>query len=266
MRTRIPAALLATLLAALTVVLVPSGAEAAARITATNEFGKAQADTTYATKLTLRARGFQSIRNGHGGIYVFFGTVKGTWRPSQGGQTGRDYLYVPDSEAKNNAGYQRFIAFPGSDTAASANGGTVSAAGRWSTTITVPGATFQAVDRDGGTRTVDCRKVTCGSCRTRILSGAVSYTTTPTAPVAADEALICCSIPAAPEDGGAAPLYIVLNGADEDVELTFPEWPDVGRWVCVLDTANGETDGNAQLAGAAWKAKPRSVLAFAGLR
>ena len=68
------------------------------------------------------------------------------------------------------------------------------------------------------------------------------------------------------QDGGAAPLYIVLNGADEDVELTFPEWPDVGRWVCVLDTANGETDGNAQPAGAAWKAKPRSVLAFAGLR
>ena len=64
----------------------------------------------------------------------------------------------------------------------------------------------------------------------------------------------------------AAPLYIVLNGADEDVELTFPEWPDIGRWVCVLDTANGETDGNAQPAGAAWKAKPRSVLAFAGLQ
>jgi glycogen operon protein len=62
------------------------------------------------------------------------------------------------------------------------------------------------------------------------------------------------------------PLYIVLNGADEDLELTFPEWPDVGRWTRVLDTANGETDGDAQPVGAAWKAKPRSVLAFAGLR
>lgn len=55
-----------------------------------------------------------------------------------------------------------------------------------------------------------CRKGTCGSCRTRILSGAVSYTTIPTASVAADEALICCSVPAAPEDGGGEHLHLDL--------------------------------------------------------
>lgn len=141
--------------------LVPSSAEAAARVAVSNEFGKAQADPTYATALTLRGNGFQSIKNGHGGVYVFFGTVKGTWRPSQGGQTGTNYLYVPDSEAKNNAGYQRFIAFPGSDTAGSAQG-VIKADGSWSATITVPGAKFNAVDRDGKAVSVDCLKVTCG--------------------------------------------------------------------------------------------------------
>ena len=53
-----------------------------------------------------------------------------------------------------------------------------------------------------------CRKGTCGSCRTRVLAGAVAYTTIPTADVAADEALICCSVPAAPEDGGGDHLHL----------------------------------------------------------
>ena len=34
----------------------------------------------------------------------------------------------------------------------------------------------------------------------------------------------------------------------------------------LLDTADGEDDGNAQRAGGTWKAKPRSVLVFAGAR
>jgi uncharacterized protein len=42
-----------------------------------------------------------------------------------------------------------------------------------------------------------CRAGTCGSCKTRVLQGAVSYLTPPTAPVAEDEALICRAVPAA---------------------------------------------------------------------
>ena len=42
-----------------------------------------------------------------------------------------------------------------------------------------------------------CRAGTCGSCKTKVLQGAVSYLTPPTAPVAEDEALICCAVPAA---------------------------------------------------------------------
>jgi ferredoxin-NADP reductase/predicted pyridoxine 5'-phosphate oxidase superfamily flavin-nucleotide-binding protein len=42
-----------------------------------------------------------------------------------------------------------------------------------------------------------CRSGSCGSCKTRVLQGAVSYLTQPTASVGEDEALICCSVPAA---------------------------------------------------------------------
>jgi len=65
---------------------------------------------------------------------------------------------------------------------------------------------------------------------------------------------------------GTAPLYIVLNGTEEEMEITLPEWPETGRWLMFLDTANGEGDGNAQPVGSKWKARPRSVLVFAGAR
>ncbi|MFJ9391037.1 hypothetical protein ACIRON_19595 [Nocardioides sp. NPDC101246] len=154
-----PAAAAATLaLLALPV----SPASAAARVTIAGTSGQAVADSARATTVTVSGNGFQSIKNGHGGVYVFFGTVKGTWQPSRGGQTGRDYFYVPDSEAKDNAGYQRYVAFPGSDTGSAANGGRMSADGSWSTSLVIPGASFQAVDRAGRATTIDCLKVTCG--------------------------------------------------------------------------------------------------------
>lgn len=119
-------------------------------------------DPTYATTLRVSGSGFQSVQGGHGGIYVFFGTVKPGWQPSRGGATGKDYFYVPDSEAKDNQGFQKYVAFPGSDTASSANGGVMSANGSWSTSLVVPGAVFKAYDRSGNVRTIDCRQVTCG--------------------------------------------------------------------------------------------------------
>lgn len=51
-----------------------------------------------------------------------------------------------------------------------------------------------------------CRSGSCGSCKTKVLQGAVSYLTQPTAAVAEDEALICCSVPAA--DGDALQLAL----------------------------------------------------------
>ena len=93
---------------------------------------------------------------------MWFGTVSGAWQPSKGGVSGENYVYVPDSESKNNAGYQRYVAFPGSDTAASANGGAMSENGSWRVQLVVPGPVFEAVGRNGSVRTVDCREVTCG--------------------------------------------------------------------------------------------------------
>jgi hypothetical protein len=160
------------LLAAATAVIVAvSGAVAAAPAWAAGTVSIAGPDGTaalaedHATSITVSGSGFQSIPKGFGGIYVLFGWVDdaagGTWRPSAGGVVGEDYRYVPDSESADNNGYQRFLAFPGSQTESSANG-TLGADGSWSVGMVVPGAVFESQDRDGRVTSVDCRNVTCG--------------------------------------------------------------------------------------------------------
>ncbi|MBK1786320.1 hypothetical protein JHE00_18470 [Prauserella sp. ASG 168] len=122
------------------------------------------ADPDYATVVELRGSGFQSVQGGHGGVYVLFGWVSdagGGWRPSQGGSAGSTYKYVQDSEARDNNGFQRYLAFPGSDTGGSANG-VVAADGTWQARLVIPGARFPAVDRSGNTTQVDCTQVRCG--------------------------------------------------------------------------------------------------------
>ncbi len=64
-------------------------------------------------------------------------------------------------------------------------------------------------------------------------------------------------------DGGE-PLFIVLNGAEETVDIIGPEWPAVARWQCLVDTANGQSNSAILELGGHWAAQPRSVLAFAG--
>jgi isoamylase len=68
---------------------------------------------------------------------------------------------------------------------------------------------------------------------------------------------------AASQQGGE-PLFIVLNGAEEDVEIAFPEWPGTGGWQNVLDTSDNEPDTAAHAPGAKRNAPARSVMAFAG--
>jgi len=133
------------------VLLVPAPAQAAARVNVKNDQGTAKVDPTYATTLRVSGSGFQSIKGGHGGIYVFFGI-----------KVSGGYLYVPDNETADNQGFQKFVAFPGSDTSDSANGGTIAASGTWSTSMVIPGATFNAVNRSGKAQKVDCLKTTCG--------------------------------------------------------------------------------------------------------
>jgi isoamylase len=68
---------------------------------------------------------------------------------------------------------------------------------------------------------------------------------------------------AAPDQNGA-PLFIIINGADEDLEVTFPEWPGATHWRNVLDTAMGEPQTILGDTGSPWTVRQRSILAFAG--
>jgi isoamylase len=63
---------------------------------------------------------------------------------------------------------------------------------------------------------------------------------------------------------GGEPLLVVLNGADETVNITGPEWPAVRHWQCIIDTANGQSNSATLELGAHWPAQPCSALAFAG--
>lgn len=51
-----------------------------------------------------------------------------------------------------------------------------------------------------------CRSGSCGTCRARIVNGAVAYPSAPSYKVADDEALVCCAVPAQ----GSAPLQLDL--------------------------------------------------------
>ena len=68
---------------------------------------------------------------------------------------------------------------------------------------------------------------------------------------------------AAPGNNGE-PVFIVLNGADDDVELTLPEWPDIGTWQNVLDTSIGTAQYDPVAIGGHWTSRSKSVLVFAG--
>ncbi|GAA1999028.1 hypothetical protein [Microbacterium ulmi] len=160
-RSTLALALSGALLAALLAVAVPLPAWAASSVTVEGPDGTSTVDPDYATEVTVRGSGFQSIKKGFGGVYVLFGWVDGSWRPSQGGVVGADYRYVPDSESRDNAGFQRFVAFPGSETEAAAHA-VMSDDGSWSVSMTIPGARFESRDRSGDVSGVDCLKVTCG--------------------------------------------------------------------------------------------------------
>ncbi|MCD4557210.1 hypothetical protein [Schaalia sp. lx-100] len=115
--------------------------------------------------LEIAGSGFQSVKGGFGGIYVFFGWVDDpygmSWSPSNGGLTGVNYRYAYDDET-NPAGYQLFVAFPGSSTSFAANGGQINADGTWNGQLTIPGAQFTTYDRSGNASQVDCTQVQCG--------------------------------------------------------------------------------------------------------
>ena len=56
-----------------------------------------------------------------------------------------------------------------------------------------------------------CRGGNCGSCRTQVLEGEVSYLSPPAYKTAPGEALICCAMPAAPRSSEGQPVKLVLK-------------------------------------------------------
>ena len=62
------------------------------------------------------------------------------------------------------------------------------------------GSLLELAEARGLDPAFSCREGHCGSCRTRLLGGAVTYARAPAARVAAGEALLCCAVPAAGTD------------------------------------------------------------------
>jgi ferredoxin-NADP reductase/predicted pyridoxine 5'-phosphate oxidase superfamily flavin-nucleotide-binding protein len=64
---------------------------------------------------------------------------------------------------------------------------------RWSPTS---GSLLELAESRGLNPPFSCRAGSCGSCRTKIAEGEVTYHTAPSAEIGKDEALICCAVPA----------------------------------------------------------------------
>ncbi|SAL75353.1 pyridoxamine 5'-phosphate oxidase-like FMN-binding protein [Caballeronia peredens] len=64
------------------------------------------------------------------------------------------------------------------------------------------GTLLELAEASGLAPEFNCRGGTCGTCRTRIVKGAVSYESEPAFHVGDEEALICCAVPAGDEEGG----------------------------------------------------------------
>ncbi|MFO7177038.1 2Fe-2S iron-sulfur cluster-binding protein, partial [Enterococcus faecium] len=72
------------------------------------------------------------------------------------------------------------------------------------------GTLLELAEARGLSPAFSCREGNCGSCRTRLLAGAVTYLKQPTAEVADGEVLICCAVPAKPEAEGDNRLQLDL--------------------------------------------------------
>ncbi|MCM8614123.1 pyridoxamine 5'-phosphate oxidase family protein [Accumulibacter sp.] len=71
------------------------------------------------------------------------------------------------------------------------------------------GSLLELAEARGLTPEFSCRGGSCGTCKTRILAGQVSYTSLPAVALGTDEILTCCSVPAAGA-GNAAGLVLDL--------------------------------------------------------
>ncbi|MPZ39306.1 MAG: glycogen debranching protein GlgX [Rhizobiales bacterium] len=67
-----------------------------------------------------------------------------------------------------------------------------------------------------------------------------------------------------PEEGGQAPLFLVLNAAPEAIAFTLPTVPACSHWEKILDTSSDAQASGTHAVGARLTAPGRSVLVFSG--
>lgn len=72
------------------------------------------------------------------------------------------------------------------------------------------GSLLELAEARGLNPDYSCRAGNCGTCKVRLLAGAITYVQEPTAEVAEDEVLICCAVPAATEGAEANRIQIAL--------------------------------------------------------
>ena len=72
------------------------------------------------------------------------------------------------------------------------------------------GTLLELAESRGLSPEFSCRSGTCGTCKTKLLTGAVTYVTEPTAPTTEDEVLICCAVPAEKEASDADLIQLAL--------------------------------------------------------
>jgi glycogen operon protein len=64
--------------------------------------------------------------------------------------------------------------------------------------------------------------------------------------------------------GGGQPLYVVLNAAQQPVEFTLPEWPNVRHWAIAIDTGEDGDRVGSGAPGTKLSARRLTVLVFTG--
>jgi len=72
------------------------------------------------------------------------------------------------------------------------------------------GSLLELAESQGLAPDSSCRGGSCGTCRTKVIAGAVAYLKRPAFQVAEDEALICCAVPAASEEGSDGRMQLDL--------------------------------------------------------
>lgn len=70
---------------------------------------------------------------------------------------------------------------------------------RW---MPASGTLLELAEARGLSPDYSCRAGSCGTCKAKLLAGAITYTTEPSIAIADDEVLVCCAVPAADADDG----------------------------------------------------------------